>query len=495
MATHPARFLTALIICLMIPAYLVIRPGPLLAQTPDAASSGSAIAPALNHLTNTGAPATKENHELSAGGVSATITVLRTGQSYPAGGSAFARIELNNSSKSKRVGAELALETGTASIRDISGKKLTLRQEGALRIVSVDKIAPRKPRSIIVELRLQEGEQPNTLKVTLRQPPGAGESVNLEWKVANCAAAFYSQLVRVREGSGAGLADAVKAARARDRTRPGRWLFPPRFKNANAARTCVRRAKRWNKRRGRYVYRCTRYKTIRPAATAGTPVAWERSVYNFASRWVSARARDRELSQTRDSGWATNRVSQNLQGFLNQERHPALCTGVIPFFNYFDERMAGFLKRAKKFDDMAGKAASLAMLRSSEAIDDVKAEPGGHPGWGSAPLDLPQGAGEQVLKRRVEALARLADNAALSERIAKADSTFAALRAMSEFLSAEGKSLAAPQRASMTRALSAIEAAEYIGTVTRHYGALRHALSGSMSALRQAHADNCPCGG
>ncbi len=492
MATHLVRFLTVLIMC----TCFLILPGPVRAQTPGASPSGSNISASLDDQKKAGAPATSEHHELSTDGVSATVTVLRTGQSFPTGGSAFAQIKLKSTSKAKRVGAELVFESETAIIRDISGEKVTISEQGAVRIASVKMIAPRKPRMVLVEIALREGEKPNALKVTLRKPGETGETVRLEWKVANCASEFYSQIVKVREGSGAGLADAIKAARSRDRTRPGRWLFPPRFKIANASRKCVRRAKRWNKHRGRYVYRCTKYKTISPMATGTvTPVKSERSIYNFATRWVSARARDRELSQTRDSGWATNRVSQNLQGFLKQESHPALCTGVIPFFNYFDDRMEGFLKRAKKFDDMAAKAASLAQLRTSEAIDAVKAEPGGHPGWGSAPLDLPQGAGEEVLKSRVEALAQLANNPELSQRISQADNTFAALRAMSEFLRAEGKSLTASIRTSMTRALSAIEAADYIGTVTRHYADLRHALSGSMSTIRQAHASDCTCGG
>jgi hypothetical protein len=45
------------------------------------------------------------------------------------------------------------------------------------------------------------------------------------------------------------------------------------------------------------------------------------------------------------------------------------------------------------------------------------------------------------------------------------------------------------------RALSAIEAADYITTVAGHYAGLRHALIGSMTTLREAHAGSCICGG
>ncbi len=493
MATHLARFLPALILC----TFLVMFTGHARAQAPGTPQAGNDNTAALGDQNKAGAPATSEHHELGTDGVSATITVLRTDRPFPVGGSAFVQIKLKSTARNKRVGAELVFETETAEIRDVSGERLKLRKEGTVHIASVEQIAPRKPRIVIVEIALRGGDTPNKLKVTLRKPGGTGESATLGWKVANCAAEFYSHIVKVRRGSGAGLADAIKAARSKDRTRPGRWLFPPRLKIAGASRKCVRSVKHWNKRRGRYQYRCTRYETVsQPAAGTVTRVKAERGIYNFASRYVSARARDRELSQTRDSGWATNRVSQNLQGFLKQKSHPAICTGVIPFFNYFDERMEGFLKRATKFDDMAGKAASLAQLRTSEAIDAVKVEPGGHPGWGSAPLDLPQGAGEKALKNQVEALAQLANDAELRQRIYQADNVFGALRAMSDFFGTDaGKTVAGPVQTIMYRALSAIEAADYIGTVNRHYADLRHALSGSMSTIRQAHANNCTCGG
>lgn len=484
-------------------ACVVMASGQVRAQGAGSSQTGSDITASLGDQSKTDTPATREIHELKTVGVSATVTVLRTGRPFPAGGSAFAQIKLKNTSKTKRVVAELALETVTATIRDVSGNAVTVREDGTARIVTVEKIAKGKPRLIIVEVGLGEevsgsgsGEPRNILKITLRQPGGTGETVTLGWKVANCAGGFYSQIVKVREGSGAGLKDAIKAARTKDRTRPGRWLFPPRLNASKASRKCLRWAKRWSKRRGRNVFRCTKYETIEPVvAGTFTPVKSERSIFNFASRYVSARAYDRELSQTRDSGWATNRVSQNLQGFLKQENHPAICTGVIPFFDYFDKRMAGFAKRAEKFDEMAGKSWSLAQLRTSDAIEAAKVEVDGHPGWGSAPLDLPQGANKASLKSAVVTLAQLTNEPELGQRITDAQNAFNALRAMSYFFKSEAaKSLDATTRSAIYRALSAIEAADYIGTVTRHYADLRHALMGSMSTIRKAHASNCTCG-
>ena len=503
MSRQFTRFHLHLITCAYLLTFLVSYSYPVRAQRALSSQPRNDITAALGDQSTTGAAVKSEHHELKTDGVSATITVLRTGHPFPAGGSAFVQIKLKNTAKAKRVSAELILETDRADIREVSGSLLTIREEGSARIAMVEKIAKGKPRIVIVEVGLREGEpgtgqdeMQNKLKVTLRQPGGTGETATMGWRVANCASGFYSQIVKVREGSGAGLADAIKAARSKDRTRPGRWLFPPRLKTSKASRKCVSRAKRWNKRRGRYYFSCTKYETIEPmAAGAITPVKSERSIFNFASRYVYARAYDRELSQTRDSGWAANRVSQNLQGFLKQKNNPAICTGAIPFLDYFDKRMEGFVKSATKFDEMAGKSWSLALLRTTEAVDAARSDPGGHPGWGTTPLDIPDSTFEPTLQNQVETLAQLTTNAELIQQISNADNAFAALRAMSTHLKGATKPSSGLSRSAQYRALSAIEAADYIGTVARHYTDLRHALIGSMGTIRKAHATNCTCGG
>jgi len=479
MSRQFTRFHLHLIICACLLTFLVSYSYPVRAQRALSSQTRNDITAALGDQGTTGTAVKSEYHELKTDGVSATITVLRTGHPFPAGGSAFVQIKLKNTAKAKRVSAELVLETDRADIREVSGSLLTIREEGREG-----------------EPGTGQDEMQNKLKVTLRQPGGTGETATMGWRVANCASGFYSQIVKVREGSGAGLADAIKAARSKDRTRPGRWLFPPRLKTSKASRKCVSRAKRWNKRSGRYYFSCTKYETIEPMAVGTiTPVKSERSIFNFASRYVSARAYDRELSQTRDSGWAANRVSQNLQGFLKQKNNPAICTGAIPFLNYFDKRMEGFVKRASTFDEMAGKSWSLALLRTAEAVEAAKSDPGGHPGWGTTPLDIPDSTFEPTLQNQVETLAQLTTNAELIQQISNADNAFAALRVMSTDLKGAAKSSSESSRTAQYRALSAIEAADYIGTVARHYTDLRHALIGSIDTIREAHAANCTCGG
>ena len=470
---------------------------------PDAAATGEA--------TTTGQPARPEHHELSADGLNGTITVLRTGHPFPVGGSAFAQIKVSGKAKRKGTDAELVFRAETADILKISGGKVEVREDGAERVARLKKLRKGKPRTVIVELKLQDpatstqGNLENRLHVTLRAPGGSGETTTIDWPVTNCAGAFYSEIVKVREGLGSGISEKLKAVKSRDKSRPGRWLFPPRLKRARTTRKCVRRARRWSYQRGRYVSRCVRYRyrKIEPVVVANAaPVEYERSVFNFAGSFVRSRTMDSALDRRRDTGWATHRVSQNLKGFLQQESTPAICTGAIQFFNYFDDRMTGVVKRTEKFEDMDDKAQRLAALRTDEAIAAAeaaaaeKAEPGGHPGWGATPLDLPQTQEKAGLKQQLQNLAQVTGDAQLSQNVADADNVYSALKLMSAYYKSDaGKTLPKPTRAGLYRALSAIEAADYIRTVAGRYGALHQALIGSMKTLRQAHGQSCKCGG
>jgi hypothetical protein len=299
------------------------------------------------------APAQPETHQLKSENLTATVTVLRSRKPFPAGGSAFAKIELKNTDKSPAK-AELHLEAETAVIRDVTGRSVDVSDGDRTRSAKVASLAKGKPRVVIVELVLQQPAPPaegaetsNKLKITLRGPGVAFATKSIDWNVRNCAADYYSEIVKVREGSGSGIDAALEAAQNRDHARPGRWLFPRRALSGRSREKCLRTVKRWSSRRGRYVFICTKRETMKPEIAA-SPVEYERSVYRFASALVASRARDREFLPTRDTGWSTRRASQNLRGFLHQKANPAICTGPLKMFEYLGDRMAGFEKRAEQ---------------------------------------------------------------------------------------------------------------------------------------------------
>lgn len=429
--------------------------------------------------------------------VTATITVLRTQKPFPVGGSVFARVELTNAGKSRNAEAHLQLDAETAQIIGVTGNGIDVSGDQQSRMVKVTRLAKGKASVLLVELALRQASPPdrNALKITLRSPAGTNQSARFDWDVIDCAGGFYSEIEKVREGSGSGIEQALQAARKHDASRPGRWLFSPRVAAAGKRGKCLASVKRWNRRRGRHVYVCTKYEEIASGASPSS-VPYEGRVYRFASSLVTARATDRELAPTRDSGWATTRVSQNLKGFLSQEHHPAICTGTLRFFDYFDKRMDGFLKRAETYDDMAAKSYALALLRTVEAVEASQAEPGGHPGWGASPLFPLAGQSEISLRQMVETVAKIPGETGIGDAMPDTATNFDWLNALAQYMkSEEARSLSDSTRHALQSALGAIEAADYITTVAGQYADLRDALAGSMKTLRQAHSSRCTCNG
>jgi len=455
------------------------------------------IASAQQPQDSSQSTAAPEIKTLAGEAVTATVTVLRTQNAFPVGGSVFARIELKNTGKSRAAAAELRLEAETAEILGVTGPKIDVSGGQKSRTVKAAKIAKGKTSVLFVELALRESALPNrnALKITLQSPVPAGESARFEWDVIDCAGGFYSEITKVRHGSGSGIEQALQASRKRDKARPGHWLFSPRIASSARRGKCLKSVRRWSKRRGRHIYVCTKFEDVASDASP-SPVPYEGRVYRFASGLVSARATDRELAPTRDSGWATKRVAQNLKGFLKQDKHPAICNGPLKAFDYYDARLAGFLKRAETYDDMAAKSYALALLRSVEAIEASRSEPGGHPGWGAAPLFAASGNSEISLRQMIETIAKIPDDAAIGETVSTASSVLDGLKALSQFMKSESaKSITNVTRSAMRNALGAIEAADYVTTVAGQYSDLRHALAGSMTSLREAHASRCTCNG
>lgn len=437
-----------------------------------------------------------EHRELKAGPVTGRVTILRNATPFPAGGSAFATVEVGTEGKAKLAGTKIVFEADMAEIRNVTGAA-SVDGTGRTRVARIDKAPKGGKVSLLIELALagDTSAGKSALNVTLKSPQGGHDATRVAWPVIDCAGSFYTEIVKVRNGSGSRIEEAVEASQERDRSRPGRWLFRPQAVSSARRGKCLKSVKRWSRRHGRSIYICTRFEDI--AAEEGpSTVPYERKVYAFASRLVSSRARDYELSPRRDSGWAIKRVSRSLDGFLKQPPHPAICNGPMAVFDYFDERMAGFMKRAATYDDMAEKSHALALLRTVEAVDILRSRAGGHPGWGSAPL-LPDSQTDGLpLKTLVERLARATGDVTLGDDVAKAGNVYSGLGTFAGFMKSDtAKSLDKEPRASLNRALGALEAADYIATVAGHYTDLRHALAGSMTTLRKAHGEKCTCGG
>lgn len=460
--------------------------------------------------------------ELRAGSVQARLKAPGGAPRFAAESRVFAEITLSAVKPAKRADAELILEAEGAEILHVSGlkrprKKSRRKQKqetppetasSQQRAVPVANLRRGKSRKITVELLLKGGgtglererDSTNRLKITLRAAGGeddATDSAVLSWSVADCASGFYAELVSIRDRNAEAMGAALKAARSRSAGRPGSWLFAPPAYRSGRKRVCVRWSRRWSSRYKRYRSVCRRYRTVRRAApTVAGVTADQRAIYRFASPYIRSRAVDRQLSRQQHHGWVSHRVAADLKGYLQQEKHPAICTGAIEFVDYFSERMQEVRERGGQFSAKLAQVGTLVPGLVADAREAVKADPGGHPGWGIAPLHLQGSGAERSPIDLIADLAALAGDAAPLEEIRQADDVFAALKIMKSFERDGGlKPLSKTTRASVRHALSLIEAGDYIGTVHGHYAAIEQSIVGSLTAVRKAHSEHCTCGG
>ncbi len=473
-------------------------------QTPPAAESAARRDADQHLVTTVSFPAPKQ--ELSAGAIRARLKLPGAGMQFSDGTPAFAEITLTNETSAKPVDAEILLETEIAEISFISGKRVGSTDTDGGKFATIKGLRKGKARKIFVELVLrgaardenQTAQAANTLRITLRTASSDGnvsDSTVVAWPVADCAGAFYSQIVSIREQNSARIGPALKAAWRRDRQRPGRWLFKPPVSGSASKRVCARWRRYWDPRRGRYRARCTRYRTVRRGGAAGVKVTKEeRRLINFAAKWVRTRAIDPQLSTKQNFGWVSQKVAIDLRGYLKQDKHPAICTGVSEFVGYYTKRMADFRKRSELFSAHLAKARTLAFAKAAEAREAVKADPGGHPGWGAVPLSISTPESGRTLESLIAGLVELGGGDAPGEEIRQAPSTFAALKSARKYVSDDGLSgLAKMARNSILHALSLIETADYIAAVAHHYSELDATIIGSLEAVQKAHGKHCTC--
>lgn len=504
MRTSPNRFWFAIGLLVLAAFATSVHAGQAgaierLAMKIETKEETGAGAPSID--TPTGSlPAPKE--ELLAGGVKAKLKLTGAGIRLPAGTPAFAEIVITNVGGAKHATAELVLDPDVAEIRHVSGKLVTLQDTGDSRIAVVKKLRKGKARKLSVELLLR-GDQGaasedvvNRLRITLRPGDGAAsDSTIVSWPVADCASRFYRQIVAVREQNADRIGKALKAAWARDRERRGRWLFAPSV-SRRAKRVCRRWTRVWDWQRGRYRSRCTRYVTVRRASPSGIkPTKAERAVIRLADKYVRSRARDPRLSSKQHYGWVSQKAASDVRRYLRQDKHPAICTGVEGFVGYYEERMADVTKKAKEFEEELAKARKLVEARIKSIRDIIKAEPGGHPGWGTAPLSLADDGDDRTLTELIAELVGLADDRASVADVTQAPSAYEALKRAKAVTSDEGfKQLSKDTRKLILHTLTLLEAAEYIAAVGRHYSELDQSITGSLRALRAAHGEHCTCG-
>lgn len=483
----------------------------------------------------TGAAASKL--VLVAGNLQAQIGGVTPGETVSAGSSTIAEVTIKYTGKRRSSDAELLLSAEGAKFMAISGRRIRVSKSGANRIARVRGLRRGKPRTVVVELSLGGGESlggnltKSLLSITLRprrRSEQQTDSTILTWSVIDCATQFHGALQQLFNENGERLNVSLKSASAASRDFPGRWLFPVRLQTqkpkkkwvyeerTERKKVCTRsksRRYRTSSGRVRRKRRCVAWTTrnvkrrVRVAVPVAEPSSAERqriqsemNLIRTATPFARARGAAQDLSKKGRFGFVSRRIATDLRTYLRQPKHPALCTGTSTMMDYLYGGASSFRGRIAQIAANSVNAHVPAEARVERLLDELMGEPGGHPGFGGAPLSVLQP--EPKLQDRDAQLRALIDRIAelsLSQShvalVKSQTETFAALRQFSRLI--RKGAMAGYSKAVQTathQALGMIEAAHYLRAANRRYANVNSALFGSIEAIRGAHAKHCVCG-
>lgn len=455
----------------------------------------------------------------------ALIKPLTPAASYSIGQSVFFEIAVRRrqGARAKSVAMEIGGDGVTVDVTVPKG--VTVTKSGGAVVLTLP-LSRGSRQTLAVEARLSgPGEIVSSpppvsqLRVVLHSDKEAAKSVAamLTFPIADCATAYHRALGGIHAGRQATFAEAVRSASLADASLPGTWLFAPRklAKTDLQPKTAVllpaRRECRWALETVSFSTRktervCKRWQLVEVALSPPGPRIPEVDEAEAArlnkqvAGLIANRAGIPAFGKSGKLEWISKRILTDLARYLQQEPHPALCSGVDVMTAYFVDNSvtlrrdlvasAESLKSARRI--ASTRLAALAMVLGREP--ELPAE------TASLSLITPAnaaGADEPGAARLIADAGRLlltgSDRLSLAE-VSGHGGTKAMLKVLQEKLgnaSDQGKPAAALPY--IADALTAVEAVAYLEDAEVRYQKVGEAIFGTISAIEKAHGETCTC--
>jgi hypothetical protein len=350
---------------------------------------------------------------------------------------------------------------------------------------------------------------PNTRLAQITPPDRAGASSRemssaLPAPVTACSVAYHKALSEIRDGFPTRVELAHRLLHDADPQLPGRWLFTG-FSSFSAPataaawaednRSCVAPHSRGARAR------CKRWEVENGSQLAGQsarplPVEGERRLLRSLAEFVRGRRAVTDRGGDGRPTWATQRVAGELEAYVGQPVHPALCSGALEILDFYAGRLASFRKHMKAVADLDAAARELARTRvaaAKAAVPPPVSPPGTTVVGFSAPAFAFRGAGGIYPEMILETGAVLLP----VEQIAhiKAErAPLAMLTRAAEAMSMDSIREQPPHlRDLVTAAFRVIEAGIYAEIMLGRYRELDAALVEMIERIREAHKTSCTC--
>jgi hypothetical protein len=399
-----------------------------------------------------------------------------------AGRSVFAQIKLSADSVKRSVGADLVIEADHGEIGAITGASGEVRGDGQLMRASVDGLRKGRDRLLLVEVklpRMRSGR--SSIRVTLNAAgnwgsTGAigstnGASAELSWTVKDCASSYSTALRQIRDNPQWRPMERWREAAIADPGLPRSWLFA-----ASGSRP-------------------RRSLAAEPETTSASTTGSEREIFAEADKLVRAR-KDPALDRDGPLGWSLGRLAGDLEGYLTQPPHPAICVGARGLMDYHQGRLDGLAQRGRQLARLAADAKGLARWRVETAFRSAR-ELRNNRQMLSAGMTPIAARSLTVRGDTLTALtASLAELAAVPQptllKIWNAPTPYDALIRVAE-AGFERDGMPYPIRDDIRAALAALDAAARLEIGRQRHAALQSAFEGRLKAIRAAHAAHCVC--
>lgn len=344
------------------------------------------------------------------------------------------------------------------------------------------------------------------LAVALGPLGAVGRLNELPSSAQNCPQRFHAAVQWIRAKRVANINDIIKPISARDKSLPGRWLFP--LGKVKMRRQCLRYKVYYSGRR-----KCLKWSKPQKVTGAAFLSEGEQRFVRAAATYVSSRGQDPKLKPRSPSYWVINRVARDLKIYTSQPAHPAICTGVPRMLDYFEGNLGKVRKQANEFAMLEQLTDGLIAERLAAFNDRLEAmnretfaareEAGEISATGSVTkvgrtgFQLRRALGAEEKNAALMALdftEQLYGAAAILPKGAEArKDPLTAFRHIRSVISDEAGRLPPALLTQFRGLIGLLEAVYYVNRLNRHYQDLSIYLFGSLDGLRAAYEANCTC--
>ena len=429
--------------------------------------------------------------DLAVGDLHATVTASDAGGVLPVGSSASVTITIKAAGGNRTAAVLVEAEGGEVLALSGGGAKASAVRAGLVADVALPASGS---MTLNAEMGLKsgakgaDGKPRNRLRVTVLPQLGGRDETVFSWGLADCAGDYYAELQKILRSRREHMVPMLEAAFATDPELPGKWMFPTQI--TSPLRIC-------KGAKGKKLATCTGATSAKSAdKQAGKPEMDEPRVLQLANQILAMKGalpgfqkRAQPLRQV------SNTLLNGLRVYMEQDAHPALCSGVDSMVGYYNDHTPllrntiaegrNALPAAQKLAiaKVADLAKTPAASNSSSGSGVISAAVASEPAQaGYVATDLVDRIGKAILS---------APDASETVSIQALPAKLEHMRALLD--GAATVDLAPDKRTAALSALRLIEANLYLATAAKKYAGLDDAIYGTMSAITDAHKAKCVC--